>query len=70
MSTQGLELRSNLTSMGELQLSLEDAEWPAPAAGEVLIRVEAAPINPSDLLLLLGPADLDTLVRSGAPERP
>ena len=42
---------------GELELSLVDAPVPAPAPDEVLMRVEAAPINPSDLGLLFGAAD-------------
>ena len=55
---KGLELRSRISSGGELELSLADVEIPAPVGDQVVIRVEAAPINPSDLLLLLGPADV------------
>jgi NADPH:quinone reductase-like Zn-dependent oxidoreductase len=69
-STKSLELRSCITSGGELRLSLEEVETPPPGPGEVLVRVEAAPINPSDLILLLGPADLGTLQVSGTPDRP
>jgi hypothetical protein len=36
----------------------------------VLVRVEAAPINPSDLGLLLAGADLAAAVTSGTAERP
>ncbi|HWU13241.1 MAG TPA: zinc-binding dehydrogenase [Caulobacter sp.] len=60
-STKGLELRSTVTSAGELQLRLDEVELPPPGPGEVLVRIEASPINPSDLLLLLSLADLDTL---------
>lgn len=56
----GLQLRSLVTSGGELQLSLERVETPAPADGEVVVQVQASPINPSDLGLLIGPADLST----------
>jgi NADPH:quinone reductase len=66
----GLELRSRITSGGALELWLEQVEVPDPKEGEVLIRVEAAPINPSDLVLLVGPADVNTLVAGGTPERP
>ena len=66
----GLELRSRITSGGKLELWLEEVTVPAPEAGEVVIRVEAAPINPSDLALLLGPADLATLVGGGTADRP
>jgi NADPH2:quinone reductase len=61
----GLQLRSLITSAGELELALETVETPQPAADEVLVRVEASPINPSDLGLLLGPADLSTLDARG-----
>ena len=66
----GLELRSRITSGGLLELWLEEVQVPDPTAGKVLIRVEAAPINPSDLGLLIGPADLATLEAGGTPERP
>lgn len=65
-----LQLRSLVTAHGELQLSLKQAPIPEPAADEVLIRVEAAPINPSDLALLLGPADLSTARVGGSTENP
>ena len=65
-----LQLRSLVTKAGELQLSLESVPIPEPAAGEVLIRIEAAPINPSDLGLLLGAADMSTAKASGTAERP
>lgn len=62
--TMGLELRS-LATPGSLQLSLEQVQVPAPGPGEVIVRIEAAPINPSDQPLLLGPADLSTLASNG-----
>ena len=52
-----LQLRSLVTKDGELQLSLTRAAVDAPAVDEVLVRIEATPINPSDLGLLIGPAD-------------
>ena len=55
------ELRSTITEDGTLTLSIEAAQLPDPADDEVIVRIEAAPINPSDLGLLLGPADLSTL---------
>jgi NADPH:quinone reductase-like Zn-dependent oxidoreductase len=65
-----LELRSLVTSQGTLELSLQDVGVPAPGAGEVLVRVEAAPINPSDLGLLVAGADMTTAKVKGTPERP
>ncbi|MGY0613104.1 MULTISPECIES: zinc-binding dehydrogenase [unclassified Luteimonas] len=66
----GLELRSLATSDGQLRLSLEDVTTGAPGADELVVRVEAAPINPSDLGLLIGPADMATARAEGTPERP
>ena len=65
-----LELRSLVTSQGTLELSLHEVPVPAPAANEVLVRVEASPINPSDLALLTAGADMSTATVSGSPERP
>jgi NADPH:quinone reductase len=65
-----LELRSMVTSDGRLELSLHDVPVPAPAANEVLVRVEAAPINPSDLGLLIAGADTTGATVEGTPERP
>jgi NADPH:quinone reductase-like Zn-dependent oxidoreductase len=56
----GLQLRSLVKSSGELELSLVPTPIPEPAADEIIVRVGASPINPSDLGLLLGPADLST----------
>ncbi len=60
----GLELRSRIDADGRLELSLQRVPVPQPAADEVVVRVEATPVNPSDLSLLLGPADLATAQRS------
>jgi len=65
----GLQLRTLVTADGELQLSLTRVPTPVPAANEVLVRVEAAPINPSDLGLLLAGADMTKAeVRGGKRE--
>jgi NADPH:quinone reductase-like Zn-dependent oxidoreductase len=61
----GLQLRSLLKKSGEIELSLARQPVLEPAADQLVVRVEAAPINPSDLALLLGPADLSTLKISG-----
>ena len=65
-----LELRSLVTSQGTLELSLDDVPVPTPAANEVLVRVEASPINPSDLGVLIAGADMSTATVAGTPERP
>ncbi len=61
----GIELRTLITSEGQLRLSLEQVSVPQPADGQIVVRVEAAPISPSDLALLLGPADLSTARAEG-----
>ncbi|MES2753599.1 MAG: zinc-binding dehydrogenase [Pseudomonadota bacterium] len=61
-SFSGLELRSTVTGGGELKLHLEPITVADPGEGEVIVRVEATPINPSDLGLLLGAADPAGLV--------
>jgi len=65
-----LQLRSLVRANGELELSLHDEPMPEPQAHEVVIRVEASPMNPSDLGLLFGAADMGTAKVSGTPDRP
>ena len=52
-----LQMQSTVRADGHLELAVVDVPQPEPGADEVVIRVEAAPINPSDLGLLLGGAD-------------
>src|ERR1700710_240140 len=66
----GLQLRSLLKKSGELELSLASVPTPEPAEDEVVVRVEGTPINPSDLGLLMGPADMSTAVVSGSKDQP
>jgi NADPH:quinone reductase-like Zn-dependent oxidoreductase len=65
MST-GLELRSLITKNGALELSLAKVAIPEPGPEQVVVKVEASPINPSDLGLLTGPADLSQAKASGS----
>ena len=65
-----LQLRSLVQPDGTLQLSLESTPVPAPGPDEVLIQVQATPINPSDIGLLFGPADLATVQVAGSADRP
>jgi len=65
-----LQLHSLVKPSGELTVSLVSVAVPNPGPGDVLVRIEASPINPSDLGLLFGPADLSTATLSGTPERP
>ena len=66
----GLQLQSLVRKSGELQVSLVPVTLPEPAPNEVLVRMEAAPINPSDLGLLFSAADMTKAVVSGSADRP
>jgi NADPH2:quinone reductase len=70
IARQGLQLRSLIRRNGELELSLVALETPHPEADEVIVRVEATPINPSDLGLLFGAADMTTAAASGTAAAP
>ncbi len=65
-----LQLQSTIKNEGVLELSIADVPMPEPGENEVVVRVEASPINPSDLGLLFGPADMSTARESGTPEHP
>ena len=69
MST-GLQLRSLVKKDGTLELSLVSIPTPDPKPEEVIVRVEASPINPSDQGLLFGGADLTTAKASGPADNP
>ncbi len=68
--TNGLQLFSKVTEDNTLELSLAEVEIPNPGPKEVVIRVDATPLNPSDQATLFGPADLSTARASGTTERP
>ena len=65
-----LQLRSLIKSNGELELSLASVPIPVPGPDEVVVRIEASPMNPSDLGLLFGAADLSTAKASGTLTSP
>jgi NADPH2:quinone reductase len=65
-----LQLRSIVRTGGELELSLAEVPMPEPKADEVLVRIDAAPMNPSDLMVLFGMADMSTARASGTADRP
>jgi NADPH:quinone reductase-like Zn-dependent oxidoreductase len=66
--TTGLQLRSLIKKDGALELSLAKVEVPEPGPDQVVVKVEATPINPSDLGLLLGPADMSAATTAGSGE--
>ena len=70
LSGDALQLRSTIKQDATLELSLATTPIPQPNDDEVLVRVEAAPINPSDLGLLFGAADMTTAAASGSADDP
>jgi len=66
----GLQLRSLIKKSGELEISLQSVPTKEPSPDEVVVRIEATPINPSDLGLLFGAADMATVKASGTKEAP
>lgn len=68
--TRSLELRTTIHADGRLTLTLEEVRLTPPAEDEVIVRVEAAPINPSDIGLLLSSAEMGSIEMSGDAGRP
>ena len=68
--TTGLQLRSTVKKEGILELSLATVAIPEPKPEEVIVRIDASPINPSDQGLLFGGADLSTATVSGPATSP
>jgi NADPH:quinone reductase-like Zn-dependent oxidoreductase len=66
----GLQLRTLVTASQTVELSLADVDVAAPEPHQVVIRIEAAPINPSDLGLLFAGADMAEAITGGSPQRP
>lgn len=62
MTFTGKQLTTQLDADGTLTLQLNDKTWDAPKAGQVLVKIEASPINPSDLGLLFASADTENAV--------
>jgi NADPH:quinone reductase len=65
-----LQLRSLVKADQTVELFLDTVDVPEPGPSEVLVRVEASPINPSDLGLLLAGADVTAAVSVGTADRP
>lgn len=65
-----LQMQSLVTEDGRLEVSLVEVAMPEPGPKEVVVAVEAAPLNPSDLILLLGGADPASVETGGTADRP
>ncbi|WP_022708341.1 zinc-binding dehydrogenase [Paracoccus zeaxanthinifaciens] len=59
MATTGKQLFTTLDADGTLTVAIEEVSFPDPTGNQVLVRMEAAPINPSDLAILVGGADIE-----------
>jgi NADPH2:quinone reductase len=70
MADTQLQLRSMVKKDGTLELSLVSIPIPEPKPEEVVVRIEASPINPSDQGLLFGGADMSTAKTSGPADNP
>src|SRR6476660_4590431 len=68
--SSGLQLRSTVKTGGTLELSLVSVPTPEPKPEEVIVRMDASPINPSDQGLLFAGADMSTAKSAGTPDRP
>jgi NADPH2:quinone reductase len=66
----GLQILSTVRTDGTLELSLASVATPEPKPDEVVVRLEASPLNPSDLGLLFGGADMSTAKASGPADNP
>ena len=70
MTDTNIQLISTISEDNKLTLALQDIEIPQPGADEVIIRIEAAPLNPSDLGVMFSAADMTTAVQSGTEQNP
>lgn len=70
MSDTNIELTSTISKDNKLELALREIEIPQPGENQVVIRIEAAPINPSDLGVMFSAADMTTASQSGSADRP
>ena len=70
LPSESLQLRSLITEDSKLELSLTTVPVAEPGADEVLVRIEATPINPSDLGLLFGMADMSQAQSTGSEQEP
>jgi len=64
------QVKTLIDQEGRLRLWLEDSAVGAPGPDEILVRMEAAPLNPSDQILLFGPVDPKSLTQSGTSQLP
>ena len=70
MTDTNIQLTSTISEDNKLTLALKNIDMPQPGADEVVIRIEAAPLNPSDLGVLFGAADMSSAKQTGTEQNP
>ncbi|MES1964795.1 zinc-binding dehydrogenase [Psychrobacter sp. AH5] len=70
MTDKNIQLTSTISSDNKLTLALQEIDMPQPKADEVVVRIEAAPLNPSDLAVMFSVADMSTAQQSGNEQNP
>lgn len=70
MTDKNIQLTSTISEDNTLTLALQNIDMPQPSADEVVIRIEAAPLNPSDLAVMFSAADMSTATQSGTGQSP
>ncbi|WP_077342278.1 zinc-binding dehydrogenase [Pseudocolwellia agarivorans] len=70
MTNTNIQLTSTISEDNKLTLALQNIEMPQPGVDEVVVRIEAAPLNPSDLGVMFSAADMTTAVQSGTEQSP
>lgn len=70
MTGTNIQLISTVNEDNTLTLALQAIDMPQPGADDVVIRIESAPLNPSDLGVLFSAADMSTAKQSGTEQRP
>ena len=68
--TTALQMKSRINSDATLDMLLVDVDIPTPNEDEVIVRMEAAPINPSDLGVMFGPGDITQATTNTIDGRP
>jgi NADPH:quinone reductase-like Zn-dependent oxidoreductase len=69
-TNKNIQLTSTVSEDNKLTLALQEIEIPQPNPNEVVVRIEAAPLNPSDLGVLFSSADVATATQSGTEQSP
>ena len=70
MTDTNTQLISTISADNKLTLTLQDIEMPQPTENDIIVRIEAAPLNPSDLAVMFSAANMSTATQSGTEKKP